>query len=161
MIYPNNLISCFRFIICVVALTSVSSEIIRLECRKHANFSIIKPNFYYTGTISLTLFNLTKEDCALSCVAHTVCSRFNHKMDNTKCELMTSAVGTEGQSPAWQIVSTKVYGRNVSKISYQFEIIIQKCVLFKNAFLFYLFFEQFNLNSKVKIAQYCSLKYTY
>ena len=122
MFYPNNLISCFRFLICVVAITSVTSEIIRLECRKHANFSIMKPNLYYTGTISLTLFNLTKEECAVSCVTNTACVRLNHKMDNTKCELLTSALGTEAQFPGWEIVSTMVYGKNVSKVCYHFVV---------------------------------------
>ena len=59
---------------------------------------------------------MNDQDCALSCVIHTACAQINHKMDNTKCELLTSAVGTESQSPGWQIISTKVYdGRNVSK----------------------------------------------
>ena len=76
----------------------------------------MKTDIYYTGTISLTLYNLTQSDCAVSCVTHTPCVRFNHKMDDTKCELLTSAVGTEGALSGWGLVSTIVYGRNVSYI---------------------------------------------
>ena len=77
------------------------------ECgRYNGNFTERQDNKYFTTTIGDTIRNVTRRECGLHCTLFLGCRFFNHKMDNTECELLTSLKGELTPRPGWQFVST-------------------------------------------------------
>lgn len=96
----------------LIILTSVlpcAAYITRLPCKRHANFTIMKPDIRHTGTVLETHADVIARDCALLCLSRDSCVYFNHKSDNTSCELLASNSGTEQGVSGWKFYSTN-YG---------------------------------------------------
>ena len=65
------------------------------ECgRYNGNFSVRHDDKAFTTTIGETIRNVTRRECGLHCTLQLGCYFFNHKMDNTQCELLTSLKGS-------------------------------------------------------------------
>lgn len=69
----------------------------------------MKPDIRYTGTVQETHADVIARDCALLCLSRDACSYFNHKIDNTSCELLAINSGTEQNVSGWKFYSTN-YG---------------------------------------------------
>ena len=104
------------------AVNISTSFIIRLEDRYHSNFSI--KTTYFTGTISKTLYNVSRKDCALSCTVHAACWFCNHKDDNSICNLINSTNGKFENRIGWKFLTTDYTdSKNVSKLDDHFNLV--------------------------------------
>jgi len=90
------------------AISALFAYITRLPAcgRYHGNFTNRDDGKYFRGEISATIWNVERKECMMHCVLSPGCLFFNHKKDNSKCELVTSHMGTIENNLEWQIVST-------------------------------------------------------
>ena len=72
----------------------------------HGNFSEFSNDRIFTGTVSKTIESATRKDCALACVVYPTCLFANHKLDDTKCELLDSNEGIIQAKTGWEFIST-------------------------------------------------------
>ncbi|XP_057316106.1 uncharacterized protein LOC130657158 [Hydractinia symbiolongicarpus] len=101
-------ISSVVYIILISVLPCVA-YITRLPCKRNGNFTVIKTDIRYSGTVQETHADVTARDCALLCISHDTCTYFNHKVDNTSCELLAIDSGTQQSGHGWKFYSTN-YG---------------------------------------------------
>ena len=66
----------------------------------YAKLNLIESR-YNSGTVVKQLTSLTQNQCALSCVADTLCVLANFKKDGTSCELISSTDASETNSNEW------------------------------------------------------------
>ncbi|XP_057296791.1 uncharacterized protein LOC130625705 isoform X2 [Hydractinia symbiolongicarpus] len=92
--------------------------ITRLHCRRHGNFSIIKSDTRFSGTVEKSLEGVTRSECVLSCLT-CGCSFINYHPTNLACELM-NAQGNESNEAGWQFLSTNYGTRNRGPICRSF-----------------------------------------
>lgn len=95
--------------IVIIYVMPCFAYVTRLTCKRHANFTIMKPDIRYAGTVQETHADVIARDCALLCLSRDACAYFNHKMDNTSCELLAINSGTEQSAYGWKFYSTN-YG---------------------------------------------------
>lgn len=76
------------------------------SCRYVANYTKIKDSKYFRGTVNTVIAGVTRGQCSLNCTLNHACLFYNHKKDNTTCELISSHLGTIVQNIQWQIIST-------------------------------------------------------
>ncbi|XP_057291600.1 uncharacterized protein LOC130614197 [Hydractinia symbiolongicarpus] len=101
--------TCYIAYITLLWITPCVAYITRLPCKRHANFTVMKPDIRYAGAVFETHADVIARDCALLCLSRDACAYFNHKMDNTSCELLTINSGTEQSASGWKFYSTS-YG---------------------------------------------------
>lgn len=94
-----------------VFIVSLHACILRSQCRFAANFSNKARDKYFEGQVGITLQNLNISRCSAHCLANTSCVFFNHQMDNSICELLTSLSGHLKERTGWQFVSTNISDR--------------------------------------------------
>ena len=88
-------------------LKEISSFITRLPaCKYSANYTIKRKGKYFNGNVSLTIPNVAAHKCTLYCTLKDSCLFFNHKVDGTLCELLSSHIGILEDNKKWDVVST-------------------------------------------------------
>ncbi|XP_057316164.1 uncharacterized protein LOC130657209 [Hydractinia symbiolongicarpus] len=115
MLVRVTLSTLFVLIWCYLSLAYIT----RLHCRRHGNFSIIKPDTKFSGTVEKSLEGLTRSECVLSCLTCDSCSFVNYHPTYLACELM-NAGGTETSEVGWQFLSTNYGTRNRGPICRSF-----------------------------------------
>ena len=68
----------------------VDNFILRLPCRRHANFSVLEKDTVLDITPSSTIMNLNRTQCVLHCVANDDCACVNYEESTQACELLNS-----------------------------------------------------------------------
>lgn len=99
----------FHAIILIIFLNRIStvfSYISRSSGRYTANFSVIHNDKYFASVVGTSLPNLSRRNCGFRCVADKSCLFYNHKKDNTACELLYTFDGKLIAKTGWQHVST-------------------------------------------------------
>lgn len=95
---------CFIF---PIMFTTVTAFITRLpSCRYHARYTVRHGYSYFSAHVNHTVRDVTIKQCSLYCTMYPGCLLFNHKTDNSKCELINSFNGSLEGTPFWQIIST-------------------------------------------------------
>ena len=85
----------------------ISTFITRLPaCKYSANYTVRRQGKYFQGNVSATIRNVSRRQCTLYCMLRNGCVFFNHKVDGTTCELLTSHIGTLEDNPEWSVIST-------------------------------------------------------
>ena len=74
--------------------------------RYNGNFTETHINKYFTSNVTKTVTNVSMRKCSLHCTLHIGCLFFNHKLDQSVCQLLSSHKGILIQKPGWQFVST-------------------------------------------------------
>ena len=75
-------------------------------CKYSANYTQRHQDKYYTANVNITIQNVTRRKCTLYCTLNNACIFFNHKVDDSVCELLSSHIGTLEDKPGWTFVST-------------------------------------------------------
>lgn len=90
------------------SISIAQGYITRLEkCRYTANFSQIQEGKYFQGTIGTNRTGpITRSACSFACLADKSCVFYNHKTDESACELLTSHLGELIERVGWRHVST-------------------------------------------------------
>lgn len=106
----RNIVQSFRLLeLVLISIYVFSGEafILRLpECKYFAYYTDIKDSQYFNGQVEKTLQNITRRKCSLHCTMNHACVFYNHKKDNSTCELIRSHIGTLMSNASWQIIST-------------------------------------------------------
>ena len=89
------------------AFKGISTFITRLPaCKYSANYTVRRQGKYFQGNVGATIRNVSRRQCTLYCTLRNGCVFFNHKVDGTMCELLTSHIGTLEDNPVWSVIST-------------------------------------------------------
>ena len=100
-------ISTCIIILLAFILKEISPFITRLPaCKYSANYTIKRKGKYFNGNVSLTIPNVSAYKCTLYCTLNDTCLFFNHKVDGTMCELLTSHIGILEDNKEWDVVAT-------------------------------------------------------
>ena len=75
-------------------------------CKYSANYTQRHQDKYYRANVNITIQNVTRRKCTLYCTVNNACIFFNHKVDGSVCELLSSHIGTLEDKPGWTFVST-------------------------------------------------------
>lgn len=93
-------------ILFLIRISTVFSYILRSSCRYTADFSDIHDDTYFASANFTSLPNLNRRNCGFRCIADKSCLLYNHKKDNTTCELLYTFDGKLSRRTEWQHVST-------------------------------------------------------
>ena len=80
--------------------------ITRLPCIHYAFFNIAK-DWYLKGNVNKTLHSISKIDCGTSCLTNPLCIAFNHKSDESLCEMISSSQLRETRA-GWDLLTTNI-----------------------------------------------------
>ena len=75
-------------------------------CKYSANYTEQHQDKYFNANVNITIPNVTKRKCSLYCTLNNACIFYNHKADDSVCELLSSHIGTLEDKPGWTFVST-------------------------------------------------------
>ena len=75
-------------------------------CKYSANYTQRHQDKYYRANVNIVIQNVTRSECTLYCTVNNACIFFNHKVDGSVCELLSSHIGTLEDKPGWTFVST-------------------------------------------------------
>ena len=85
----------------------ISCFITRLPaCKYSANYTEQHQDKYFNADVNITIPNVTRGKCSLYCTLNNACIFYNHKVDDSVCELLSSHIGTLEDKPGWTFVST-------------------------------------------------------
>ena len=77
----------FPSFLCCIALT-INGEILRLQCKRYANFSIVKHDAALQGSVIATFLFTTENECKSKCLMNLQCKSYNKETNgDMKCEL--------------------------------------------------------------------------
>ena len=91
----------------------IHPEILRLECKRFANFSVSKPDVALQGSLITTLLFKSDKECSRACMMDFRCKSYNTENEGSKrCELNYKTTedprdhaGLE-ERPGWTFMST-------------------------------------------------------
>ena len=80
-------LSLFPSLLCCIAL-KINGEILRLQCKSYANFSITKLDAALQGSVIATFLFTTEDECKSKCLMNLQCKSYNKETNgDMKCEL--------------------------------------------------------------------------
>ena len=95
------------------AVSVIHTEVLRLECKRFANFSISKHNVALHGSLITTLLFKSNDECSSACMMNFHCKSYNKENEGKKrCELNHKTTEDRednarlGKRPGWTFVST-------------------------------------------------------
>lgn len=88
----------------------VSSSIVRLPCKIHANFDVVLNGLALIGTPLANFTQASRRQCVLHCISHQHCSSANHNEQTLSCDIFNStfvkAVKSLIEKPGWTFLAS-------------------------------------------------------
>ena len=97
-----------KTIILIYSLKAVSCFITRLpKCKYSANFTLIQDGKFFRGIKGNSIPGpVTRDQCSAYCLSDDTCVFYNHKLDESVCELQTTHIGQVVDDSEWRFAST-------------------------------------------------------
>eukprot|EP00112_Aurelia_sp_Birch-Aquarium-sp1_P000650 Seg1061.4 transcript_id=Seg1061.4/GoldUCD/mRNA.D3Y31 product="hypothetical protein" protein_id=Seg1061.4/GoldUCD/D3Y31 len=89
-----NFYGLFGISLCMISV--IDGEILRLQCKRFANFSVIKQDEVLQGSVIGTLLFKSERECEFGCLMNDQCKSFNSQDNGDQiCELNSKTTETD------------------------------------------------------------------